>query len=425
MSEATYPVEHSESLRRGSLIGRVTGIAWRNLWRNRRRTWLTAVGIAFAIWMLVFARSAQDGTFVTMVDNAARMFTGHVQYQHPEYMDNPRLEFTIHGAEDLRLRLLAHPDVAHAVVRAQSFALVSADERSFGGQVMGVVPELESPWSSIIGSVAQGRYLERTGEVFMGSVLARNLGVVPGDDVVMLGTGVEGGVAAAAGTLVGTFTSGQIQFDRTFVQIHLDDFRAGWELGPDEAHTVIAIAQHVDDSAAVARLVTDREDVRALSWQELMPGMEQMVDLKIVSTDLFFALIAVIVTFSVVNTFMMTTFERTPEFGMLMAVGMRPRSIMVLLQVEALWLCLLGIALGVGSSLAMIVPLSSIGIPLPAEATEVIQQYNIPDRMYPAFNGDAAWTSSIIMLIATQIAAVIPALRIRTMKVVEALRGRE
>ena len=412
--------------RDAGVFARVGNIAWRNLWRNRRRTWLTAGGIAFAIWMLVFARSTQEGSFDLMIDNGARLFTGHAQYQHPEYMDNPRIEFTLSDAAALRERLQRQSGVEQVAIRAQSFALVSAGERSFGGQVLGVLPAHEASWSTVARSVSAGRYLQQPGEVFMGSVLARNLGLVVGDDVVMLGTGVEGGVAAAAGVLVGTFTSGQVELARSFVQIHIDDFRAGWELEADAAHAVVVVVEDIDDSRAIARVVPATTELRGYAWQELMPDTEQFVDLKMVGTELFFALIAVIVTFSIVNTFMMTVFERTPEIGMLKAVGMRPGTIMLQLQMEALWLCGVGMALGIGISAVMILLLAEVGIPLPADATEMFQQqYNLPDRLYPAFSVDAAVQACVIMLLATQIAAIIPALRIRRMAAVEALRGQE
>ena len=162
-------------------------IAWRNLWRNRRRTWLTAGGIAFAVWMLIFARSMQDGTFIIMIDNAARMMTGHIQVQHPDYQDDPRVENTLQQATLIAEQVAAHPDVEQASLRAQAFALVSFGERSFGAQIMGVEPEKEITWSTLATMQLEGRYLEKSGEAFLGSVLAKNLGVGVGDEIVLLG----------------------------------------------------------------------------------------------------------------------------------------------------------------------------------------------------------------------------------------------
>jgi putative ABC transport system permease protein len=405
----------------------VARIAWRNLWRNRRRTWLTSGGIAFAVWLLVFAMSMQDGTFEIMIDNGARLALGHVQIQHPGYQDDPRIEFTIHNTDDLLARVEVIDGVTIASARAQGFALVSVGERSFGAQVMGVDAAREARWSSLPGMVSAGRYLKGRGEAYIGSVLARNLGATVGDEIVLLGTAREGGVAAMIATIVGLFSSGQTALDRGVVQIPIDDFREAWELAPDEAHSIVILADTVGDSVEVARQLKPQpgEDWVALDWRELMPEAVQTIDIKLIGALLFFGLVAIIVTFSVVNTFMMTVFERTAEFGMLMAIGMKPGRIMGQLSLEALFLALLGVVVGVGIALAVLLPLAEFGMPLPADATEMLRQYNIPDRMYPRFSLDAATAASVIMLLGTQLAALIPALRVRRMRPVDALRARE
>ena len=423
MAEIAIPAT-SVSKPKIHIRGHLFAIAWRNLWRNRRRTWLTAGGIAFAVWMLVFARSMQDGTFIIMIDNAARMMTGHIQVQHPDYSDDPRVENTLLQATQIAEQVAAHPAVEQASLRAQAFALVSFGARSFGAQIMGVEPEKEKGWSTLANMQLTGRYLEKSGDAFLGSVLARNLGLGVGDEIVLLGSAKEGGVAAVVATVVGTFTTGQAQIDRALVQITLADFREGWELAPDEAHAVIAVTNAVTGSDEVARAFDGSNRV-SLGWTDLMPEVEQMVEMKRIGTEMFFVLIAIIVTFSVINTFMMTVFERTPEFGMLMAIGMRPGSIMLQLFVEAFWLCSLGLVLGVGISLVMISITGATGIPLPAEATEMLANYNMPDRMYPEFSFDAAVVASIAMFVGTQLAALIPALRVHRMRPVEALRAQE
>ena len=189
-------------------------IAWRNLWRNKRRTWLTAGGIAFAIWMLVFSISAQDGTFKLMIDNSARLFSGHIQLQHPDYKDNPRLEHTLRDVHALLANVASHDAALYASARAESFALTSVGERSFGAQILGVEADKERAWSTLPAMQPQGRYLEGPGEAFVGSILARNLNVAIGEELVMLGTSKQGGVAAHVARVVGTFTTGQAQIDR-------------------------------------------------------------------------------------------------------------------------------------------------------------------------------------------------------------------
>lgn len=427
MAEQAIAPSVTGVVRRHNSGGSIARIAWRNLWRNRRRTWLTSGGIAFAVWLLVVSMSMQDGTFEVMIDNGARLALGHIQIQHPQYQNDPRMEYTFTGSAALLARLRATSGVTMVSERVQGFALASQGERSFGAQVIGVDALREALWSSLPGMVTEGRYIEGPGEAFIGSILARNLSAAVGDEIVVLGTAREGGVAALVAEVVGTFSSGQAQIDRALMQIPIDDFRAAWDLAADDVHTLVIIASSVAASEAIARGLVPEEAGRwrALDWRELMPEAVQTIDIKFVGTLLFFGLIAIIVTFSIVNTFMMTVFERTPEFGMLMAIGMRPGRIMGQLCLEALYLAAVGIAVGIGLSLAMMLPLAQFGMPLPAGATEVLAQFNMPDRMYPSFSLGAALAAAVIMLIGTQVAALLPALRIRRMRPVEALRARE
>ena len=399
-------------------------LAWRNLWRNRRRSWLTAGGIGFAVWMLVFAMSMQQGTFAIMVDNGARLLTGHMQVQHPGFADDPRLENTLGGVPALMELAARQPAITALLPRAEAFALASVGERSYGARIVGVEADRERVASSLPALVTQGRYLQGPGDAFVGEGLARNLGLSVGDDIVLLGTALEGGVAAHVARVAGLFATGQSAVDRALVHIPLQDFRAAWNLPQDQVHVLALMLRRLDDTAAMAKALAGPGRA-ILDWTDLMPEAEQSIELKRLGAQLFFALIAVVVTFSVVNTFMMTVFERTPEFGMLMALGMRPGAIMRQLSVEALWMCLLGVLLGLGVSGLLLGWLGVTGMPLPLDAGEVLARYNLPDRMYPAFSAAAAMVSVGVMFIGTQLAVLVCARRIRRLRPVDALRALE
>jgi putative ABC transport system permease protein len=400
------------------------GVAWRNITRTKRRTWLTACGIAFAILMMTFVRSLQVGAFIGAIDNSARIMLGHIQLQHPAYEDDPAIENSIHGINEIIADIESQPGVEIVSARAQSFALTSSGERSFGAQVIGVQYEKEAIWSSLTRMQVQGRYIEGPGEAFIGSALARNLGVTIGDELVILGTAVEGGVAALVADVVGTYTSGQPELDRAIVQVPLEDFQDAWTLASDEAHTINVITESVADSERLAPRLA-RADLRSLNWRDLQPEMVQMMEMKLIGTYVLFVLVAIIVIFSVVNSFMMIIFERTPEFGMLMAVGMRPRHIIIQLQIEALLVCILGIILGLGITVVGVGILSETGIALPAQAGELLKSMAMPERMYPVFSYGALFIAVPVMVLGTQFAALIPGLRLRHMHAVDALRAAE
>lgn len=409
-----------------SLSARLFAITWRNLWRNKRRTWLTVSGIAFAVWMIIFSRSVQEGTFDAMIDSGARMMPGHVQIQHRVYQEDPRIDHSFREAglvESLRVQ----PGVEFASVRAQGFALLSQGERSFGAQVIGIEPDVERQWSGMATMIPQGRYLEQPGEVLIGATLARNLGLVVGDEMLVLGTAMRGGVAALALEVVGIFDSHQPEFNRAVVFGHIADFRDAWGMADDEAHALVVIAQSVAAGEDIYERLTNGDHgsgTKVLGWQDLMPEAQQMRNMKGISSEIVFAVIAIIITFSVVNTFMMVTFERTAEFGMLQAIGMKLGMIQWQLQIEALCISVLGVAVGFAIAFGMIFALGDSGLPIPVpeEAMEMYARMNMGDRLYPEFDWGALRTWGLILLVGVQLAAVIPTLRLRHMRPVDALR---
>ena len=223
-------------------------MAWRNLWRHWRRTWLTVGAMIFSNGLLIFAMSLQFGSYDMMIDNSLQAFSGHLQLQHPRYLDEPKMRYALDDvaeqAERLRLELGLHSISA----RANGFALASSNERSYGLQIIGVDPAHEPSVSTLPGLVKQGRYLDpgKPGEIVIGAVLARNLKVELGGELTFIGSGFDDSFAAGIVTVVGIFESGVTDLDRAVAQIDLAYFQDVFAM-QDRGHSLIVRAQHVDD----------------------------------------------------------------------------------------------------------------------------------------------------------------------------------
>ncbi|MEE4298609.1 MAG: FtsX-like permease family protein [Pseudomonadales bacterium] len=408
----------------------ILAVAWRNLGRNRKRTALTASAVGFASMLLVFAMSMQGGSYGAMVDNATRLVTGHLQIQDARFADDPKMRYFLADAEARVAALEADPRVRAASPRIQAFAVLSGAERSFGGQIMGVDPERERHFSLLPEFVGAGRWLSgERGELVLGTALARNLDVALGDEVVILGTAPDGSIAAAVATLVGLLATGQPEIDRSLAQMPIGDVREAFLLD-DAAHAIVVTVADVRDADALAAPLLGIAAgagggdavLRARPWRELIPELEQMIELDKASAYFFYVLLALMVTFSITNTFMMTVFERTREFGTLLAIGCRPGFVIALLQVESLLLCGLGVFGGTVLGLALTGGLMVVGIPLDEMGAELLRQYHMPERLYPTLSLEAVLSGPLFMLAATQIAALLPALRLRGLEPVAALR---
>ena len=398
-------------------------VAWRNLWRNRRRTWLMSSAIAFASFLVTVAASFQGGIYDDMIDLSSRFYTGHAQLQHPDYQDTPRVKYTITDAATKITALEKHPLVRTAVPRVIGHGLVSIEESSLGALIIGVDPQRE--FLTIQDSIQNGRYLQGRGEVVIGSLLARNLDGQLGDDLVMLGSGKEGSVAALAGTIVGFFETGVSEIDRGQVHVDYRDYAEALEIS-DEVHSIALLLDHYSsgETMATAGTWTEAGD-RFLSWIDLSPHIKDLIDVKAVSSNMMYGLLGILVIFGVVNACIMTVLDRTREFGMLIAVGMRPLAIIYMLQLEILWMTVVGLGLGFALSGGLLGLFMWLGIPLPESYDELAQGFHMPEVLVPGFSVVAYVWISVSLLLATQAACVLSSVRLFRLKVVEALATEE
>ena len=402
-------------------------IGWRNLWRNARRTWLTAGGIAFAILLVVFSMALQFGSYAGMTENATSLLTGHLQIQNPAYVNDQRVEYTIADATIVRRQIEATPGVLAVAPRVEIFALAldAEGERSSGVQIMGVDVAAELSTVRFLKMVKQGRVLQSADEAVIGATLARNLGLDVGDELLLLGSAKQGGMAALALRVVGLFESGMAELDRGLLFAELEAVQNAFELG-DEVHTFaikVVDLESIDTTLGMLRREIVRDDVVIRHWEEVLPELQQAIELDRVSGQFLYWMIMILVVFSVVNSFIMTVFERTREFGMLLALGTRPAGIVALVLWEALFMWMLGALIGLSLATGLLWWLADVGIYLGAAMEEFSAQFYMPSRIYPALTADAMLTAPLVMLIGTLLAALVPALRIPLMQPVEALRA--
>jgi len=417
MSEATAIVDRRRV--RAAAAGLLGAIAWRSVWRNKRRTALSIGAIAFAVALLSFAMAQQAGNYAIMIDNATGMLTGQVQIQRRGFFDDPKL-----GAGAVR----GIPNVVGATPRIAAFVLASAHDHSFGAELLGVEPNGERAVSTLPNMITEGRYLADDGalEAVAGALLARNLGARVGDELVILGSTPTGGVAALAVTLVGTFSSGVSDVDRSVIEVPFATAATAFELD-DSAHAIVVKTRTAADAHAVGEALRRDLDLRAdevvLEWPELVAGLQQAIELDRTFGRILFGTVAAVVMIGVFNAFVMTIFERTREFGTLLALGMRPRALIGTLQLEGLCIAALGCTIGLALGVPLIVWLQRVGIPMGEAGAAVMRQFHGADRLYPALNVSVLVNPSALMVAATMLASLLPALRIRAIRPAEVLRA--
>jgi ABC-type lipoprotein release transport system permease subunit len=402
-------------------------LAWRNIWRHRRRTWLTVGAMVFSNILLVFLISFQLGTYQLMIDNALSVFSGHIQLQAPGYQDEPTIRNTLPAvqslAEDLRHRL---PD-ASISARAMGFALASSQERSYGVQVVGVEPEMEKSVSTLPGLITSGRYLtlEDQQSVVIGATLARNLKIKVGDELTLLGSAWDGSFAADVLTVVGIFSVGIPDVERAMVQMPLSRFQETFALGK-RGHSIVMVLDKFSDIEnrlkQLQNLFSKQNNIAVLDWNDLQPGLRQAIQADMSSAGFMYGLLVILVAFSVMNTQLMSVLERTREFGIVMSLGLRSGRLARLVLLETALMASLGMIIGIGCGAALTLVLSHTGFTYPG-LEEMAERFNLPDRMYPELSLLSAVLGPMVVFIGSLFAALYPALRLHLLKPIDAMRA--
>jgi putative ABC transport system permease protein len=399
-------------------------LAWRNLWRQKTRTILSMLSMGFASALLVFMLSLQLGTYATMKNNVLRVFDGFAQIQPQGYADDPEITKTIPDASTLIAGLEQIDGVSAASARGSSFAILANGDTSYGAAIIGVDPKTEPQVSTLGASITQGRYLSAADSdaIVMGDALARNLGVKLGQRVTLLGSAADRSIAADSLKLVGLFHSGIGQLDRQIAQMPLARFQDTFAM-PGGANIIALVGPNlsaVNHALPDLRALAQDKNLVVRSWGDLQPGLQQAITLDISSASTIYVSLVVVVVFIILNTLLMSVLERTREFGVLLAIGMKPGPLGRMMWIELILLAVLGSVAGivVGGSVAFWFQLH--GIPL-ASLEGVMAQFGLPGAIYPALSPLSVLVGPSAIVLGVAVGGIVPYLRIRRLEPVAAM----
>jgi putative ABC transport system permease protein len=403
-------------------------MAWRNLWRNPRRSLLTLAAIAFATLLLIFMLSWQLGSYATMINSAVRNHTGHLQIQAAGYNEKQEIRLVVEHPQKIKSLLERTPGVKAWTFRSRAFALAASEKRTYGAMVIGIDPEREKTVSRLPGLIRQGNYFSATDDErsLLGSLLAKNLRVGVGGVVTLLGQGRDGSTAATVVTAEGIFRSGQDELDRGVLYLPLATFDETFYMN-GAVHAAVILA---DSLEAIPRI---KKSLRAalasgaygsnlvvLDWTELMPGLLQSIQMDLISGFIFYLILIVVVAFSILNTFLMVIFERTREFGIILAIGVSPGRLCRLLLTESLMLTGLGILGGMLLGCLVTAFFEAHGIAFSGTG-ELLSKFGLPERMYPQLSWLSIGVGSGIVLVITVLTAIFPLRRVWRLRPVPAM----
>jgi putative ABC transport system permease protein len=402
-------------------------LAWRNIWRNKRRTLITISSIMFAVVCALFIESLERGAHNQLINNMTNFHTGHIQIQDTRYEDEPSLDNSIAYDEEFRERIEVTDDrILNIVPRIETFMLAAGEEQSRAAMVLGIDVAAENRLNGLENRLTEGRFFEPgDGSVVIGEGLADRLNVAVGDSLILLGQGRYGMTASGIYPISGFFKHPMREFNNQMVYLSIPD--AQWLFSMNEMVTNILITpdelRFNDEVAENLRSELSGENLKILTWQEMMPELIEALDFDRMSTRVFMGILYVVIGFGIFGTILTMTLERLREFGILLSVGMYRWKLAVVVFIETFFISILGVISGFGLGMVILGYFYFNPITLSGDMVELLEEMGFEPIMPMTIAPDIfLWQGSVIFLITT-IICLYPSLKITTLNILDASRS--
>ena len=385
-------------------------LAWRNLWRNHRRTLIMLLAIAIGVWAMIFMTALMRGMVDEMIRDGINSLPGYVQIHHADFRDDPSIDNSIQAPGPALLSALENPTVAGWSSRVRVPAMISSERDSRGITLLGVDPAGEIALGFDLDNMVEGRFLENPEDkgLVVGRKLLERLETGLGKRVVVMSQDPENNVADRGFRIVGVYKASLESQEEMFVYGGRSNIQSLVKMGTLVSE--IAVAGH--DYRAVDDLLTiiteaSPPDSEVLPWMELESYLSSMMNMMDGFVLVWIIVIFLALSFGLINTLMMAVFERIREIGLMQALGMRPSSILYLILMESLLLLVLGLLAGNILAIASILPLRE-GIDLSAVARGM-EMMGAGSTLYPALKLRDLATANVVVIVLGLVTSLLPA----------------
>jgi ABC-type lipoprotein release transport system permease subunit len=397
-------------------------LAWRNLWRNYRRTVIMLLAISLGVWAMIFMTALLRGMVDDMVKQGVSALPGHVQIHAQAYRDDPSVSHSLPAPDAALLAVLDSRKVAAWSSRIKVPAMISSEYENRGVTLLGIDPQGELSLGFKMDDVIEGRFLSGAddGGIVVGRKLLQRLESRLGKRVVVMSQDPDNTIADRGFRVVGVFKAELESLEESVVYAGRDVVQAMLGVGTDVSEIAIlgsnyrkpeGLASDIRDSAP--------ENSEVLSWFALDPYLGTMVKVMDGFVLVWMVVIFLALSFGLVNTLMMAIFERVREIGLMRALGMRPSAIVYQVLVESLFLLVLGLLVGNLLAIATITPLKDgIDVSVVAQGMEMMGASSV---LYPVLQWPDLVLANVVVIVLGIITSLLPAWRAAQYRPVEAL----
>ena len=397
-------------------------LAWRNLWRNHRRTMIMISAVTIGVWAMIFMTALMRGMVNDMLRDGIQTLPGHVQIHHPEFADDPSINNLIPATEAEINKTFGDQDFKAWASRVRVPAVITSERESRGITLLGIDPAAETSITFVANDIVEGRFLDDAADsgIVIGRKLVDKLDTRLGKRVVLMSQDPDNEIADRGFRVVGIFDSDLDVHEETFVFAGKETIQA--MLGIEGRVTeIVFLGEDYRDVEPLFREVSAlaRPDLDVRPWYELDTYLGAMLKIMDGFVLVWVIVIFLALSFGLVNTLVMAVFERIREIGLMLALGMRPSSIVGQVILESLMLLCIGLALGNAFAWLTVVPLKDgIDISGVAQGMEMMGASSV---LYPDLQLGDVITANVVVLALGFLASLSPAWRASRYQPVEAI----
>ena len=389
-------------------------LAWRNIWRHRRRTLIIVAAISLGLAMMMMYDGMMDGFNQAIYGNAIRVLGGNIQIHAAGYREKVDTNPLIPLPDDAAVlkAALSDPRVIAAARRITTGGLATNHEGAFPLSIIGIDPAAEAPISLIAAHISDGRFLtaEDTDSALVGKGLADVMQLKIGDRFTLVGSDIHKQNRQRTLTVVGIYNIGLPTNEKGTLYISLGEAQSLYGLPGQSTEVDVTLKKLGEENAVVATLAPALPGYEVESWEKNYPDLTSAVNQKGAIMNIFSIIIQVIAGIGILNLLLMAIYERTREIGLLGALGLKPAQIAVLFLLEGTMIGLVGVVVGIFLGLALNGGLGTVGVDYSQFSSVTEYMALISGKMYPTLGLGNLLSRSVTAVVIATLAALIPAL---------------
>lgn len=406
-------------------VGVGWGLSWKNIWRNKKRTLITAASIMFAVIFSIVMRGFQLGVWDKLVDGILHSYSGYIQIHAKGYWDNRSFDYTLQEGEISMQNFQDDKLIKSIIPRLESFALASSGTRTKGIITVGIATEAEKNFMALHNKMVSGRYFnENDSGILLSQGLAKYLELTTGDSLVMISQGYQGVGATGLFPVIGIVKLPSPEFDNQLVFMPMKLAQEFYSTGNRINCVVVDIADpgKLDKTMELLNASFNPEEYEIMSWHEMMIALYQQYTAKDGGAQIIQLLLYLIVAFGVFGTVLMMVSERRHEFALMITLGMQRMRLVKYFCIELFYICLLGLFAGLLVSIPVVVYFHLNPIPVTGNLANMYNTFGIEPLIPVAWRIDYILQQFINVAIIVLLAFIYPVYSIFKLNLTKALR---